>query len=189
MRMILLIRHGESEANVKKIISEDYDGYPLTEKGEEQVRFSASQIKGLKFDGIISSPVLRTRQTASIIEEYVGSETMVDDRIRESGLGPYNNRFMSDLPRRPRSDLPIESWDSHIDRFLSLIREKSGDFILVSHAFPIRAITAYYLGLNEYETSGVEIKNASMTVIDAENEKVLAIGSIVLSERVKKFFR
>ena len=185
--MILLIRHGESEANVSRIISEDYEKYPLTEKGMDQVRFAASQLKGISFTGIITSPVLRARQTASIIGEILGIEPVVDDRIRESGLGPLNNQYIPVIPRgKSRTDLKLESWDSHVGRFLSLINEKNGDYVFVSHGFPIRAIAGYYLGWNEFESAGVEIKNASMTVIDAEKGDVPALGSIVLTDRVKK---
>jgi phosphoglycerate mutase (EC 5.4.2.1) len=42
--------------------------------------------------------------------------------------------------------------------------------------------------LNERESYGIDIKLASMTAIDVENEKVLSIGTVLLTERVKKLF-
>ena len=34
MGIAILVRHGESETNVRNIISADYTGYPLTQEGD-----------------------------------------------------------------------------------------------------------------------------------------------------------
>lgn len=189
MDSVILIRHGQSTVNIQKVVSSDNEGYPLTETGVIQTESISSQLSGISVDGIFSSPVLRTRQTSQIISRAIGIEYQVDDRIRESGLGRYNNFKISSLPKLSHRELGMELWESHIERFLSLIREKKGRNMLVSHAYPIRAILSHYIDLSEEESNGVRIGNATASVIDIENGKVLCIGSRKLSERVLKFLR
>lgn len=189
MHRVVFVRHGESEANVLGLISEDYDKFPLTERGKRQVSFVASQLGDYYFDGIISSPVLRTRETAAIIGDKLGMKTMLDDRIRESGLGAYNNTNIADIPSKTREELRMESWQSHIDRFSSLVNSYDGDYVLVSHALPIKAFLCSFLDLNEVESFGINIRNASMSILDVEEGKVMCLGSLMFSDRLKKFFK
>lgn len=187
MDSVILIRHGQSTLNVQKVISSDIEGYPLTATGANQVESISRQLSSVPVDGILSSPVLRTRQTSQIISEILGIEYEIDSRIRESGLGRYNNFKITGLPRLSHMELGMELWESHIERFLSLIDEKRGRYILVSHAYPIRAILSHYIGLDEEESAGVAIGNASASVIDIKNRKVFCIGSRKLSGRVLDF--
>ncbi|WP_393970874.1 2,3-diphosphoglycerate-dependent phosphoglycerate mutase [Oxyplasma meridianum] len=189
MKLAILIRHGESEANVKNLISEDTEKFPLTLKGRDQVKFTADQIRALKFDGIISSPVLRARQTAEIISEHIGIPYVIDSRIRESGLGDYNNRDISDVGNMTRSEMGMESWDSHIRRFMEAFNSYEGNYTMISHALPIRAAISGFLNFNEEESFGINIRNASMSVIDVEKRKVLSIGSFLVTPKIQMAFR
>lgn len=182
------MRHGESIANVMNIITEDPDEHPLTERGIEQVLFSAEQLKGLKFDGIITSPVLRARQTAKTVADVLKLDVKIDRRIRESGLGPYNKYRIEDIPKMNREDLGMEPWDAQVKRMRNALNDINGCYILVSHALPIRAVTASFLDMDEKESYGIDIKHASMTVIDLDNNKLLSIGTLLLTDRIKKFF-
>ena len=182
------MRHDESFANVNNIISEDMNQYPLTERGVEQILFTAEQLKGLKFDGIVCSPLLRTKQTARTVGEVIGLKVTENSKIRESGLGPYNGYRVDEVPKLNREDLGMETWNSQLDRLKSALADYEGQYLFVSHALPIRVLTASFLGLNERESYGIDIKLASMTAIDVENEKVLSIGTLLLTERVKKLF-
>lgn len=189
MDSVILIRHGQSTANVQKIISSDNEGFPLTEKGRAQVRSIADQLSGARIEGIVSSPVLRTRETSGIIAEKLEMNYEVDDRIRESGLGKYNNFKLTHLPMKTHEELGMESWESHVERFLSLIDSRKGRHILVSHAYPIRAIACHYMGLEEHDSLGIEVRNATATVIDVENSEVICVGSAILGKKVSEFIR
>ncbi len=184
----IFIRHGESLANVLNIITEDIDGYPLTERGMEQVLFSAEQLKGLKIDGIISSPILRTKQTARAIGDRLNLDIKIDDRVRESGLGAYNGYKLENVPKLSREDLGMESWSSQVKRMRKIIDDYDGNYVVVSHALPIRAVVASFLDLDEKESFGIEIKPASMSAIDISNNKVLSIGTLLLTDRIRKVF-
>lgn len=182
------MRHGESLANVQNIISEDLKKYPLTERGMEQVLFSGEQLKRLKFNGVISSPLLRTKQTAKTIGDVMGLDVFESEKIRESGLGQYNGSKVENVPKLSREDLAMESWTSQVKRMRNVLTEYDGCFILVSHALPIKALTASFLEMDERESFGIDIKLASMTAIDVERSKVLSIGTLLLTEKIRKIF-
>ncbi|BAB59883.1 phosphoglycerate mutase [Thermoplasma volcanium GSS1] len=188
MNRAILVRHGESETNLYGIISSDYDRYPLTQYGREQVTFIAPKLAELKFDGIITSPILRAVQTARIIANKCGLEILTDDRVRESGFGPYNNMHISEIPWKSREDMKMEPWESHVKRMREVINEYDGSYIIVSHAYPIKALICDMLGMGEDDCYSVEIKNASMSAIDVTNGRVLSIGTFLISDRVKRFF-
>ncbi len=184
MKVAILIRHGESEANTRNVISEDLYGYPLTKNGRDQAKHTAMQLQGIPVDNLITSPIQRTMETAEIISRIVNVEPKADDRIRESGLGSFNNKRVESLPKAMRSDLGMESWESHQNRFRDVFSEVNGIWVMVSHALPIRAAVCSFLDIDEIESFGVEIRNASMSVIDLENSRVLSIGSLLLSKRI-----
>lgn len=187
MDSIILIRHGQSTANIQRIVSCDNEGYPLTDLGRKQADSIGSQLEGAAVDGIISSPVQRARETSSIIADHLRMPFEIDDRIRESDIGRFNNFKVNGLPPVTHKDLGLETWESHVERFLSLIDSKSGRYVLVSHAYPIRAILCHYLGLGEHESLGIEVRNATATVVDISSRKVLCIGSVFLSPRVSDY--
>ncbi|MEM0129985.1 MAG: histidine phosphatase family protein [Thermoplasmatales archaeon] len=186
MKKVILVRHGESFANVNNIISEELDKYPLTQRGVEQILFTGEQLKDLKFNGILYSPVLRTKQTAKTLAEIIGLAAKEDKRVREAGLGPYNGYKVDDVPKMSREDLGMETWESILKRMRDTIKDYDGCYIIVSHALPIRVLTASFLGLDEAGSFGIDIKPASMTAIDVADGKVLTIGTLLLTQNVKK---
>ncbi len=188
MKYVVLIRHGESYTNRNGILSSELNKYRLTEEGLEQARFTGEQLKGLKFNGIISSPVLRAVETANIINQFLNLQITTDNRAVESDFGEYNGKRIVDIPDKSRNELGMESFESQQNRMIDLINSYEGSYLVVSHSFPIRCALAHYLDLNEEESFGMDIRHASMSVIDVENGKIMSIGSLLLSQRIKKIF-
>ena len=68
------MRHGEAESNVKAgmhgvVSSREEKSDHLTKKGKEQVEESAEKLKNEKFDIVLVSPLVRTRETFDILKE------------------------------------------------------------------------------------------------------------------------
>ncbi|MDG7041001.1 MAG: histidine phosphatase family protein [Nitrososphaerota archaeon] len=132
--VIYIIRHGESEANVKNM----FPGlsYPLTKTGKEQIN---SLIPYLQNGGIIySSPVLRARQSAEILGNALKLKVIVDKRLTEVG-----SRLDSDVKLKSLEEVkkytgePIAAMRR---RMCSAINGISADnAIVVSHGHPIAA--------------------------------------------------
>ncbi len=196
MGSYLFIRHGESTINVAGTLSDEINKNNLTEKGIKQARRTGEQLKGLKFDGIISSPITRAYETAKIISEYVNLDIKKDNRLREVGLGNASghniNEFLdclypdSHITGDMRKKIEMEDWDKLILRVKDCMNDYNGRYIFVSHSDPIRAIGSYYLGFNEGDSYGISIKNASMTAISENN--VLCLGAINIDNKIKLLF-
>lgn len=69
MKRVYFVRHGESESNVKGVLLGA--DTPLTERGYEQANFIAERCARLPIEAIISSTMLRARETARIISEKI----------------------------------------------------------------------------------------------------------------------
>ena len=82
-----VMRHGEAQSNVDDV--EDVQGDPhnnLTQKGKAQVLASARTLASKKIDMIVTSPFLRTKETARLLAQKLGlpdAAVMVDTRLGE----------------------------------------------------------------------------------------------------------
>lgn len=87
MGKLIIVRHGESEANRDKVFATSGD-VPLTEAGLVQARQSAMRIAKRFFPKrVISSTFLRACQTAAIIAAEIDVPVEVFDGIHERNLG------------------------------------------------------------------------------------------------------
>ena len=88
--MIYLIRHTQSEANLKRIWGGDY---PLTDKGIKDAATLKEQIN-FRPRVLVVSPLRRARQTAQILFPQI---TMtIDEAFREIHFGNHENMPMKD---------------------------------------------------------------------------------------------
>ena len=87
MPKLLIVRHGQSEWNALGRWQGQADP-PLTNLGQSQAR-KAIQKLGL-FDSIVSSPLQRAKNTASIISELMGVGPVVTESgLMERDAGPW----------------------------------------------------------------------------------------------------
>ncbi|MHB1440196.1 MAG: histidine phosphatase family protein [Cuniculiplasma sp.] len=188
--LAILIRHGESLANAKNIVSEDLEGHPLTEKGIKQSLKTGGVISPIsnKIEHVYSSPVQRTRETALNVMEAMNLEKTVeiDNLLTETAFGKYNNVKFEDFPKFHKKEFGIEPFEDNGKRMLHATRKHEGINLYFSHALPIKALICNLLELEEEDASGIKIENASITVIDPFEERVYSIGSLFISEKLIK---
>lgn len=131
MTELLLIRHGESEANAG--ISTDPD-CALTDLGREQARRLGERLKEPDLSGFagIISPYRRTVQTAEIIAAVTGLTFTEDDGVREWGVrATINGR-----------EYAHEPLDEVVERLSDFLRQNQGrKLLIISHAAPIAVLT------------------------------------------------
>ncbi len=70
MTTIYFIRHGEYE-NPHRLIPLRMKGFPLSQKGKNQIREVGNFLKDKKIKIIYSSPILRTKQSAQILSDML----------------------------------------------------------------------------------------------------------------------
>lgn len=100
MTRITIIRHGQSEGNINKIICGHFDT-PLTEAGRYQAKLTGKHLSGKKIDKIYSSDLRRALETANIIANEVGVGISVDARLRERSCGIFDGKPVADVLSHP----------------------------------------------------------------------------------------
>jgi len=100
MTTFIIVRHGETEANIQQVWQGSLDA-PLTERGMRQVQATGQRIGELiaqfPVDHFYVSPLPRTRSTAAAIAAVIRQEPVIDDRLREFDLGDWEGRSFRDL--------------------------------------------------------------------------------------------
>lgn len=95
----LMVRHGEAESNVLGVVSTDIKNeHHLTARGEEQVHEAAEVLKKAGITKMVSSPLVRTRETAERIADIIGyakEDIVYDARLMEWQLGALNGKSVS----------------------------------------------------------------------------------------------
>lgn len=158
---IWLLRHGESEANVAGLISDDpRRPWPLTPRGIEQARTAARELAGVDFACLYASEHRRARQTAEVLQDtwrQMGLERAGRPLVTEARL----NERRSNLDGRPVEDFnglvrpdPVrirppggETFLEQMDRLRAFLdaataRHGEADILAVSHENPIQAAQA-----------------------------------------------
>ena len=151
----LFLRHGEVQ-NETNVFYANLPGFYLSRKGEMQAKDAGIKIKE-QFDikNIISSPLLRARQTAEIVNSVPKIDIATSHNIIE-WAGPSDwvgktwdeIKLTQNFKNADGSPLNLtntrESLKSVFDRFNN-IYEKCENTLFVSHQDTIRAFTYYYL--------------------------------------------
>lgn len=159
---ITFVRHAQSEANAEGVFQGQFDT-PLTEKGRQQ----AAQLgkywyeKGITFDKIISSPLLRARETAEGIQEYlkIPLEFEPDWMERDTGnLSGIPHKQLDAIKTRPDFISlyePIgETGESEWMLYLragraihDLLQNPPGRYVVVSHSAFLKKVMLVALGI------------------------------------------
>ena len=101
----ILVRHGEAEHNTLGIYSCHHENkHHLTDKGIQQIKEMAPTLP--PFDVLMSSPFVRTRESAEIIKKETGFEgdVIIDDSIREVEVGVLEKKPLISRKERFAAD-------------------------------------------------------------------------------------
>lgn len=107
MKRLYLLRHGQTEFNVKKLVQGRCDS-PLTDLGRKQAGMAAAWLKAHNVvpDKVVSSPLGRAMDTASLVAtELLGPDAAVEpcEGIIERSYGTFEEG--------PHDALPTDVWD------------------------------------------------------------------------------
>ena len=107
MKRLYLIRHGQTEFNVKKLVQGRCDS-PLTDLGRKQAGMAAAWLKGHDVvpDKVVSSPLGRAMDTAQLVAtELLGPDAAVEpcEGIIARCYGSFEGG--------PHDALPTDVWD------------------------------------------------------------------------------
>lgn len=155
--MIYIVRHGQTEQNLKKKMQGRSD-FPLTELGREQAAAVGEAFRnaGITFDQVYTSPLGRAVETAQLIAGDAPTE--VEELLIEMDYGPYEGIDLFDLPpeveeffkdfaHNPAPD-GMEQLSSVVARageLLERLREEAvnRDILLSTHAIAMKGLLEY----------------------------------------------
>jgi len=178
--VLVLVRHGQTEANRSGVLLGRLDP-PLNGRGREQLAAVAERVAPMAPVRVLSSPLLRARESADLIAARCGSAVEVDDRLVEVDYGEYDGVVLTELP----PDL-VEKWrtDEHFAppggetlaavqaRMTAFTAERvgqlvDGPIVAVSHVSPIKAAVCWALELPALAAWRMRLDNATLTRITA----------------------
>jgi broad specificity phosphatase PhoE len=175
---IHLIRHGLTGFNkLKKFQGQRYDE-PLVEEGEQQARDAiASLPEGIK--RIYSSDLLRTRQTAAILNEHLNLPIEYVTELREVDVGDMSGKSFDEMSViagydiferykafqydfRPFAGESAEDVRIRLESVIERVKATGEDALLVIHGGTLRMIR-HVFGLPPI---GDVVHNASVHTIE-----------------------
>jgi len=111
---IYLVRHGESKANVDKIVQGHTDS-PLTENGVKQAEEIRDKFSQVLFGAIYSSDLMRAKRTADIIAAGRGIAVRALPGLREKYFGDFEGKDNSEF---------VETLKDEFHKFENLLSEE-----------------------------------------------------------------
>jgi len=196
LSLIVFVRHGEADNNVKRMLVGRHIESHLTESGIQQAKDTGQHLWKMKIDRVYVSPVTRAIETAKIICEINQLEYQTDERLYEIELGDlvgmnydeviekHGNLFLKfytgDDPIL--DSYGIESFSAVKKRIRNLLDESMKNYrdknlLFVTHLDPIKAAVSLLLGLPPESLYGWHIRNASMTILKHEND-ILSLSAV-----------
>jgi broad specificity phosphatase PhoE len=173
---IILIRHGESEANVAHRINDDpARAVNLTERGRAQAEAASDELRAVSFTHAYASEFPRAQQTAKILLRHHACPLHIDARIneRKTGMDGLPVETFHDLMRTDPLHVKPENGESFLEQMERLrsfmdeiaVRHPDGIIMAVSHENPILAALA--LTANDPEQAALgKIANCGWVEMD-----------------------
>jgi broad specificity phosphatase PhoE len=198
---LYFVRHGESEANVLKVISNRGSGHGpvfghgLTDKGRRQAEELAENLRGSGAGAgrIFASPLLRAVQTAQVLSNALGVDWEVTEALREFDCGVAEGRSDPEAWELHRQVMDqwlqgqfaarIEQGESLLDvqrRFIPFVRAlgetevQGGAYILVGHGGLYLSVLPVLL-VNLDPGSILHFPNAAFVLAETQPEGLVCL--------------
>ena len=99
MTELLLIRHGLTDWNLEGRYTGQSD-VPLNQRGMDQARRMAEELRGEPLAAIYSSDLARCAKTAELLAEVSGAPLHLDPRLREIAQGEWEGMLFEEIRTR-----------------------------------------------------------------------------------------
>jgi len=177
---LILVRHGETEENLKKISQGQTMG-TLSSEGINQAKKLAKRFEKEKIDFIYSSDLQRTKDTVIEMLKYHSVPIIYDRDLRERSKGKYEGRpeheyfddlkesGLSEFVHTPPGGESMGDVLNRADRFIQMILDKhdENDTILIcTHGGWLNMFMSYILNLKDENIFIFHFKNSAVTIVE-----------------------
>lgn len=188
MTNLIIIRHGYSVANKQGYMTGQSD-VPLAPEGLEQAEQTAKFVcDNYNINAIVSSPLLRARQTAEPICKRAKLPLFINDGLKELNAGDWEGKTPAELFERYPEEFLLWKTDVGLSRCVGgesmaevqtraiaalekTARQFDGQTVtVVAHAAVIRACFCFFKKLPLSEMKNIPwVPNASVSEVTFEN--------------------
>jgi probable phosphoglycerate mutase len=190
----LVVRHGQSTYGAQGRFTGLRD-VPLTAAGREQAVAVADRIGPLTPAVVLTSPLIRCRDTAAIIAGRVGAPTVEDDRLLDERLGDWTGLRIDQIEAGWPDDLIIwrrdpaaappdgESFVQVRERVRPLLTEarrayRGHTVVLVTHAAVAKMILVTALQVDPAAAYRLRVDTGSLSAFDVDEAGGVVVRSV-----------
>ena len=172
---LILIRHGETIGNIKKIAEGHLEG-KLSTKGKKQAKKVAIRLKNEKIDYIYSSDLARAKDTLKeIIKYHPNTPIKFDKKLREMDAGDFTGRADKDIDwnNPPKSVETNIKAQIRIKKVLDKIysKHKNQTVLVVGHSFINKALITVILNESADCMKKYKQSNTTINIFEIKEDK------------------
>ncbi len=178
---IFFVRHGELEGETSTILHSANDPVSLSKKGRETMISLSLILKNLDIGMVISSPEIRTKESAEIITKKLSRPVQYMDELQGRKWGDFAGKSWDEvrnfLEAKTLEERYIfippqgESWKQFESRMLGAIHKITHNFpdkniCIVSHGSAIRVLLPKIFGIAVEKSLHVYPEYGSISVVE-----------------------
>ena len=191
MAKLILLRHLKSQWNLENRFT-GWTDVPLSMEGVENAKEVSDKLAGVKIDKVYTSPLIRNRETTSLILENFGKKDLpivIDKSLDERNYGALQGLNKDEVKKQYGEEqvkLWRRSWDQAppegeslkdvYERAVSFFKEyvekdlESGkDILVVASHNSLRALVKYIENISDEEITDFEISYGGLLKYEFDN--------------------
>ena len=178
---IYMVRHGESECNVRQMLYGRTD-CALTEKGCAQAREVGEKLRGESIRRCISSPLIRAAETARLALWDSNVPIELDDGLMEQDMGEWENvPFLGMLEKQPEiMNAMLDDWTrvvppggesyEHLRERVRLVIDgilsRGEDTLIVAHNGPLSTAMTLLMGMPDSSVNRLWFEQGTWSCVE-----------------------
>ena len=176
---LLVIRHGQTEWSKLGKHTGRTD-IPLTDQGRREARDASRTLSGWQLDRAYSSPLVRARETAELVEP--ACDLVVDESLLEWDYGVYEGETTAETRQRIadwsvwthviHGGEPVEQVGDRADAFLTRFDREvgTGTGLVLAHGHLLAILIARWCGLPAVEGRRFALATATVSLLGWHRE-------------------
>lgn len=188
MTKLYIIRHGETTGNDAGRFQGSTD-CGLSERGYAQIERLGERCRDLPFEVLISSPLVRARETASAANRYIGLPLRIDADLAEMGCGDWEEKSWDELYEQYPAEMQLwreqpwlfqspggesmqQVYERVVGAYRRILAEHRGQTVaVVSHGCAIRNALCFFHGRGIEGLNDMPwVCNTSITRVDCHDD-------------------